>query len=80
MQEKKSEEDSTVINAPKICSYNILVKQIACGEAHSHLLSQDGYVYSMGSNQYGVLGLGKDDQAVRNVTQPMLIQSLQSIV
>ena len=42
-----------------MCSYNILIKQIACGEAQTHLLSQDGYVYSMGSNEYGVLGLGK---------------------
>ena len=39
-----------VIAVPKMCSYNILIKSIACGEAHTHLLSQDGYVYSMGSN------------------------------
>ena len=61
---------SPIIAVPKLCSYNILVKQIACGEAHSHILSQDGYVYSMGSNQYGVLGLGKGDDILHTVTQP----------
>ena len=34
----------------------------------------------MGSNHYGVLGLGQDDQTLKSVTQPMLVQSLQSIV
>lgn len=59
---------SPIIAAPKLCSYNILIKQIACGEAHTHLLSQDGYVYSMGSNQYGVLGLGQGDDVLQAVT------------
>ena len=31
--------DSSVIKMPKLCNYNILVKQIACGEAHTHILS-----------------------------------------
>ena len=71
---------SPIIPVPKLCSYNILIKQIACGEAHSHLLSQDGYVYSMGSNQYGVLGLGKGEDVLHAVTQPQLIPNLQCIV
>ena len=65
-----------MIELPKLCSYNILIKQIACGEAHTHLLSQDGYVYSMGSNEHGVLGLGKADIVLKSVTQPQLIPNL----
>ena len=29
----------SLIKLPKLCNYNVLVKQIACGEAHTHLLS-----------------------------------------
>lgn len=47
-----------ILKAPKLCSYSILVQQIACGPKHSHILTQDGFVYSMGYNEYGVLGLG----------------------
>ena len=63
-----------------MCSYNILVKQIACGETHTHLLSTDGYVYSMGSNQHGVLGLGKGEDILKAVTQPQLVPDLQCVV
>lgn len=63
-----------------MCSYNILIKQIACGEAQTHLLSQDGYVYSMGSNEYGVLGLGKSEHVLKSVTQPQLVPGLQCVM
>ena len=56
------------IDVPRMCSYNILIKSVACGDSHTHLLSQDGYVYSMGSNSHGVLGLGKSSDAFRSVT------------
>jgi alpha-tubulin suppressor-like RCC1 family protein len=35
-----------------------MVKMIACGESHTHLLSDEGFVYSMGSNKDGRLGIG----------------------
>ena len=63
-----------------MCSYNILVKQIACGQGHTHILSQDGYVYSMGSNVHGVLGLGKGEDVLSAVTQPQLVPGLQCII
>ena len=63
-----------------MCSYNILIKQIACGEAQTHLLSQDRYVYSMGSNEYGVLGLGKSEHVIKSVTQPQLVPGLQCVI
>ena len=50
-----------MLKVPKMCSYNILIKQIACGDQHTHLLTQDGFVYSMGFNTNGVLGLGKSE-------------------
>jgi len=57
-------QENGIVRVPKLCSYNILVKQVACGERHTHLLSHDGYVYSMGNNWHGVLGLGTDEHAL----------------
>lgn len=74
-----SVDQESIIKMPKMCSYNILIKQIACGEAHTHILSKDGFVYSMGSNHYGVLGLSVDERNLKNVTEPQLITTLSSI-
>ena len=44
---------------PKMCSFNILIKHVACGLDHSALLSFEGHLYMMGSNFEGKLGLGE---------------------
>ena len=44
---------------PKVCSFNILVKQVSCGDEHTVFVSGDGgFVYAMGNNQDGKLGIG----------------------
>ena len=42
---------------PRLCSFNILLKQVSCGENHAALLSASGHVYTMGSNYMGKLGI-----------------------
>lgn len=67
-KEKNGEQifqENGLVRVPKLCSYNILIKQISCGERHTHLLSRDGYVYSMGSNWHGALGLSDNEQSLR---------------
>jgi alpha-tubulin suppressor-like RCC1 family protein len=64
------ENTESVIRMPKLCNYNVLVKQIACGEAHTHILSREGFVYSMGVNHYGVLGLSVSEMQLNSVTEP----------
>lgn len=34
-------------------AYKLKVKQISCGRDHTHILSSQGQVYSMGSNEHG---------------------------
>ena len=70
--------DSATISKPKNCQYNIQVKQVACGDAHTHLLSVDGHVYSMGHNKKGVLGL--DTLSVLYQKNPQLMRLLSDIV
>ena len=72
-------QENGLVRVPKLCSYNILIKQISCGERHTHLLSRDGYVYSMGSNWHGALGLSDNEQSLRQVTAPQLIPCLREI-
>jgi alpha-tubulin suppressor-like RCC1 family protein len=64
---------------PKTCSFNILVKQVACGYNHTHLLSKEGFVYSMGSNEDGKLGLGLSHKELIKSTSPRLVESLNHI-
>lgn len=59
---------------PRFCSFNILIKEIACGEEHSAFISQSGHVYCMGSNSDGRLGLG--DRSLRQSSSPCLVEGL----
>ncbi|CDW76606.1 UNKNOWN [Stylonychia lemnae] len=73
------ENQIPVIVTPQKCSYNILIRQVACGTLHTHLLSQDGFVYSMGSNQDGRLGLSLPYQELKSQTCPRLVETLHNI-
>ena len=73
----KSDDQSLkkVCLIPKICSFNIKILKIACGFNHSALLSYSGYLYTMGSNEYGKLGVGADKSLKKNI--PCLVYDLQ---
>jgi alpha-tubulin suppressor-like RCC1 family protein len=59
-----------------LCTFNIVIKNVACGETHALLLSDPGYVYSMGCNKKGQLGLGSN---IAYADQPSLIAHLEKI-
>ena len=42
---------------PRSCSFNILIKEVACGQSHSAILTEHGHLYMMGSNLHGQLGV-----------------------
>lgn len=52
------------------------IVQIACGDFHSLCLTNNGELYSWGSNKYGQLGLGYESDVV---AKPTLISSLAGI-
>lgn len=63
-------------SSPRFCSFNILIKDISCGEEHSAFISQSGHVYCMGSNNDGRLGLG--NKSIRQSSSPCLVEGLTS--
>ena len=51
--------EKVIHNLPKICSFNIIVTDVSCGEEHTIFVQGDGgFVYAMGSNSEGRLGTG----------------------
>ena len=59
---------------PRFCSFNVLIKQVACGEEHAAFIALNGYVYTMGSNSEGRLGIG--NRSIRQSASPCLVESL----
>ena len=44
---------------PRYCSFNVVIRKLACGREHSVFITDSDLIYSMGSNSHGQLGLGK---------------------
>ena len=65
-------------NLPKVCSFNIVVTDVSCGEEHTVFVQGDGgYVYAMGSNNEGKLGTGNPEMRSCNV--PTLVDGISGI-
>jgi len=65
-------------NLPKVCSFNIVVTDVSCGEEHTVFVQGDGgYVYAMGSNNEGKLGTGNPEMRSCNV--PTLVDGICNI-
>ncbi|CAD8143123.1 unnamed protein product [Paramecium pentaurelia] len=59
---------------PKQIIINFQITKVSCGEEHMLFLSNTNQLYALGTNNYGVLGIGSDDYSERSLT-PQLIQS-----
>lgn len=53
-----SPEPSDHDTIPRFLSFDIIIKQISCGDEHLGFISSRGYVYTLGSNKEGRLGIG----------------------
>jgi X-linked retinitis pigmentosa GTPase regulator len=67
-------ERGKLYSSPKFCCYNVLIRQVACGEDHAAFIANNGYVYSMGSNSEGRLGIG--NPGIGQCSSPCLVESL----
>lgn len=64
---------SNVQAAPKYCTYGIVIREVSCGNEHSAFITNDNYLYSIGSNQLGQLGIG--DTKIQNKNSPVLVET-----
>lgn len=52
----------------------MIIHQIACGDEHSAFIASNGYVYTMGSNIDGKLGIA--DRSTMHAQSPCLVEGL----
>jgi alpha-tubulin suppressor-like RCC1 family protein len=55
-------------------SFDILIKQISCGENHAAFISGDSFVFCVGRNNEGQLGVG--DPSLAKSSAPLLVDAL----
>ncbi|EDK31655.2 chromosome condensation regulator RCC1 repeat protein (macronuclear) [Tetrahymena thermophila SB210] len=65
---------NSVFYYPRVCSFQIVIHQLACGLDHTAFVAKNGYLYTMGSNALGKLGIGQ--QSLQNSFQPQLVSAL----
>ena len=58
---------------PRFCSYNITIRTVSCGLNHAAFITQNNYIYSMGSNNHGQLGI---DDPIDLKNSPILVDRL----
>ena len=63
-------EEENCLDYFKQVVFKTHISQITCGMDHTHILTRQNRVYSIGSNEYGQLGIGSQAQ---NVREPTLI-------
>jgi len=63
---------------PRIYTFNVVVKQVACGSEHSAFITKDGFLFTVGNNQEGRLGI--NDKMVRMTTAPRLVEALSNSI
>ena len=59
---------------PRFCTYGILIRDVACGLEHSAFITSDNFLYTMGSNRCGQLGIGDPNVSYKN--SPVLVEQL----
>ena len=62
---------------PRLCSFNVIIKEISCGEEHAGFISLQSHIYTMGSNCEGRLGI--DDKSLRHSSSPCLVSKLSGL-
>ncbi|EAR89718.1 regulator of chromosome condensation (RCC1) protein (macronuclear) [Tetrahymena thermophila SB210] len=61
--------------SPRFTSFSVVIEDIACGEEHTSFIAQNGYVYSMGNNNQGQLGVSVDESYYKSA--PTLVEGLK---
>jgi alpha-tubulin suppressor-like RCC1 family protein len=58
---------------PQSCDFSVKIDQIACGASHAAFIA-NGYIYAMGDNSDGRLGISKRE--IKHISSPCLVPAL----
>ena len=72
--EKSFQRGSPYYDIPKSLSFDIIISKISCGDFHASFISGDGFVFSVGRNTEGQLGV--NDHSLKQSSAPLLVDSL----
>ena len=56
---------------PRFCTYGITIREISCGQEHTAFITDLNYLYTVGSNRFGQLGVG---QHIKSKNSPVLVE------
>lgn len=71
---EKTDHLKRTLNLPKSLSFEVIIASIACGSQHSSFITNEGHIFTFGSNCDGQLGI--DDRNLAKSTAPLLVSSL----
>ena len=60
---------------PRFCVYGVPIRLLACGDEHAAFVTNTNFIYTMGNNRSGQLGVR--DTSVSNTNSPMLVEQMQ---
>jgi len=63
--------------SPRFYTFNVNIIQISCGESHAAFITEEGRIFTMGSNSDGRLGIGEDSIIIS--TTPCLLSSVEHL-
>lgn len=61
--------------SPHFYTFNVGIVQVSCGETHAGFITQEGKIFTMGSNEDGRLGIG--EPSIMMSTTPCLLSAVQ---
>ncbi|CDW78422.1 UNKNOWN [Stylonychia lemnae] len=73
-EENQYQQNVPFSEEPKSLSFDIIIKQISCGENHAAFISGDSFVFCVGKNNEGQLGVG--DPSLAKSSAPLLVDAL----
>ncbi len=59
---------------PRSLSFDIVIRQVSCGDFHSAFITEQGQTFAIGRNNVGQLGVG--DKSLKLSTCPLLVQAI----
>jgi len=69
-------DEESVVEKLRHKSFDVIITKIACGKDNTALVTDEGFVFMMGSNKYGKLGVGLTEEQCPFLDTPKLLEAI----